>query len=1207
MMMDLGSSLDRIRRRWRLAIALRAAGQALIAVALVNAAAALAAQWSNPPDGALMAMAAVTLVISLLIVAGAAWPLRRRPDDRQVARYIEEHCPDLDDTLVTAVDIRRNGGADRGFAPLVVQAAAKRLEGVELSRICDPNDLRRSAGLAAGGLVAFVLGAMLAAPLAETALQLAYVRLFPGSVTIQVRSGDLRVPAGKPVTLTASVAGRHGVLRRLAPTVTLESAQGQRATLPMTAGVAGYEVHITAVDRSFKYTVTAGPATSRSYAVTALFPARVQRIDLHYDYPSFSGLKPRDERDGGDVYAPAGTRVRLVVHTDKPIANGTLAFSEGKTSLPLARVGDRALQSTLTVKEEAAYRIGLIDADGLRSDGTEYFVRVMDDRPPDVHILRPSGDQGITSLEEVPIEARADDDFGIESFDMVYSVSGGPEKAVPFTSLGGTATARVGSRVLAVEDLRVKPGDVIAYYARARDVAHAKASTLARSEIFFLEVKPFNEEYSLAQSQAMAASTGTQLEGLISAQKEIISATWNLERRTTAGKSPADVKGVADAQAELKARAEQAAGQQRQRRRIGQPFLQVGLPAAGQQEPRPTGSGDPVRDAVDAMGRALQQLSTQKTADAIPHEMAALNALLQAQAEIRRRQITQSNGGGGANGNRQGQDLSNLFDRELKRQQRTNYESKAQVETTPDSQEQKGSALDRIRDLAKRQEELNRQQQELAKSRLPAEEMKRQLEKLTREQEELRRQAEEAAKQMAQQQASQGSKGSQGSQSAQGAEGARQDLGRAMEQMRDAAAQGQKDDAAGAAAKGEEAARQLRRAESQMQNGSPDARRRALGDLQLESQQIAEAQRRIANEAERLDQEGGGTADARRRLAGEKEQLADRVDAMQQAAQRLAEGKDGQDGKPANGAKDLGDAARQAARDLASQQIGQRMRTGAQGLRDAKNGRTAPAEQQIADALDKVARKMNGADAGGARGDTERLADQFDELRDARERLARLEKQIRDAGQAAQPQARDGRPASPQPGRDGTQARPSSDPQQKPGQASRQDSGQAAQPGAGQNPQQNSGQPGRAGQAGPEGREGQRGSQGDGQGGGDLARLQQEYNKELQRTRELMDRVQRGTPESGGRMTTPEEHEWSRSAPGTEAFKQDYAAWQSLAGDVARALERAEASVAGKLSSAIARDRLRAGGSERVPDAYKQRVSKYFESIATRKKAGDVR
>jgi hypothetical protein len=98
-----------------------------------------------------------------------------------------------------------------------------------------------------------------------------------------------------------------------------------------------------------------------------------------------------------------------------------------------------------------------------------------------------------------------------------------------------------------------------------------------------------------------------------------------------------------------------------------------------------------------------------------------------------------------------------------------------------------------------------------------------------------------------------------------------------------------------------------------------------------------------------------------------------------------------------------------------------------------------------------------------------------------------------------------------------------------------------------------------------------------------------------------MERLQRGTPDSGGRMGTPEEHEWSRSAPGTEAFKQDYAAWQSLAANVTKALERAEASVAGRLNSAVARDRLRAGGSDRVPDAYRGRVSKYFESIAIKK------
>ena len=126
--------------------------------------------------------------------------------------------------------------------------------------------------------------------------------------------------------------------------------------------------------------------------------------------------------------------------------------------------------------------------------------------------------------------------------------------------------------------------------------------------------------------------------------------------------------------------------------------------------------------------------------------MAALKGLLQAQAEVRRREVAQQAGAAMGGLGRQGQDLSALFDKELQRQQRTNYETRSQSRDAARRQESE-SALDRIRDLARRQEELSRRQRELAQARRRrAEEMKRQLEKLTREQEELRQQAEELAR-----------------------------------------------------------------------------------------------------------------------------------------------------------------------------------------------------------------------------------------------------------------------------------------------------------------------------------------------------------------------------------------------------------------------------------------------------------------------------
>jgi hypothetical protein len=1118
--------LHGVRRRWATLVWLQVWARVLGVVALIVAIAVVADRWLSPDGVPLLLLASVTGIVALVSAIALIQPHLQRPDDLRVARYVEEHVPSLDDAVVTAADLERGGIHRDGFAHVVIERGVSRLRDVDLSDVLAPEAIHRARLQTLGAVAALVVVLLFAVPFGAHVLEVARLRFFPGTIAFSVQPGDVRIAAGRPLRIVARLDGRTGTLTHVIPMLALES-NGQVRTVEMQPAAGGYAVTINRVDRSFGYRVRAGRATSQSYAVTALFPPHVKRIDLRYEYPAFTGLPAREEGNAGDVFGPAGTRVRLRIATDKPVVNGHLKLGD-RAAVALTRVDDRTLESTLTVDRDGAYRVALSDADGLTSEGMEYFIRLMDDRPAEVHVLRPVGDQGITPLEEITIEARADDDYGVASFELVYTVAGGKQKVVPFTSLTGTNVARIGSRLLAAEDLGVKPGDVVTYYARARDVARGKPSTLSRSEIFFLEVKPFNEEYSMAQSQAMAAATGTELESLIAAQKEIISATWNIERRSSAGRSSVDVKAIADAQVELKTRVEQSSSGQRPRRR-GAPGPQQ---IAVQAEP----GRSPVADAIASMGRAAQQLEDNKTSDAIPHEMAALTALLKAEAEVKRRQVTQSNGASSAGNGRQGQDLSNLFDRELKRQQRTNYETQSQIEEQP-SQTDASSALDRIRELARRQEELARQQRELASSELTADEVKRELEKLLREQTELRKQADDLARQMER----------NGQQSAAGQE-TQKGMGRAADQMRGAASELGRDDAGSAAARSEQAARELRNLESRMQSASPEARRRALGELQLDAQQTADAQRRIAGEAQRLDGQAGGSADARRRLAGEKETLADRVDALKDAARRLAN-------DPKAAAADRA-AVTDALKQMDRQQVSDRMRASARQMReDDANGdpsgggrkRMGETEQQLAEALDRAAKRLNGADAGGAKGDTQRLADQLDQARDARDRLARLQKQIRDkqAEAAQSPASRGGRP----------------------------------------------------GNAAPGGARGGKPSQGD-ESGNDLARLRDEYARAVQQSKELLGRLQRGTPDSGRNMSTPENHEWSRSAPGTEAWKQDYAKWEGLAKDVTQALEQYESATAARLSRALTADRLRAGASDRVPDAYQKRIAKYFESLA---------
>lgn len=1144
---ELRTLIDAVRRRWFTSVALRVIGVAAAAAAVPLAAVAVAVWWS-PVEGLILVTIAVGACAAAVVLATLV--VRRmphRPSDEATARFIEEqaaemHLARLDDSLVSAMQV---GGAaeartDR-FAGIVVSQAAKRLRSVPARAIVPDTQLRHSGFQAAVGMLCLIAAIVVAIPALGRAADAAWLALFPHAITITVQPGDTRVAAGSALRIRAALNGRGSTLHGMAPSLVV-SANSQERTVPMVREGEGYQFGFESVDRSFRYKVVVASVASQTYSVTALFPPRVRRVDLHYEYPAFSGLSPRTDEDSGDVYGPAGTRVRVRIHTDKPMAGGRLALRQGG-SMPLIAAGDRLAEASLILSKDDSYRIEVADTDRLTSRGdTEYFIRIMDDRPPEARILRPSADQSITPLEEVSIEARADDDYGISRFELVYSVAGRKERSTAFNDVTGTNVARVGRYLLAAEDLQVQPGDVVTYYARAVDVGRGKKPTETRSDIFFLEVKPFGEEFVAAQSQAMGAggAAAAQLESLIAAQKEIINATWNLERRSSAGRSADDVQAVAQAQAELKAKAEQIAGASRRFRSPYAPQRQMTQPP---RRDRPSGT-DGVGAAIDAMTRALEQLHGQRTRDALPHEMAALRGLLQAQAEIRRRQVQQSANGAGQGGtSRLGQDLSALFDRELQRQQRTNYESRSQIDERSDDPND-SSALDRIRDLARRQEDLSRRQQELAEAGLSAEELQRRLEMLTREQEELREEMVQKGSK-----ASEGSRSSKGAEGPAGAEGSRTDEGQmAAEQMRRAAAEMKRQDPRAAAERSREAAETLRRMEQQVRSSTADGRQRAAGELQLEAQQIAEAQRRIAAEASRLQgTPGSAGADALRRLASEKDKLADRAEALQRSAQQLGAW------KGASGNSDPAARAREAASILDREQVGRRMRETANAMRQPTSGgrlsdRQARTEQEIAGAMDRAAAALSGRSA-----ETQALSEQLEVTRTMRDRLNQLEQQIRDA-EARESAAR------------------------KSGRSSRTE----------------------AGQDGREGREGRQGSTGTGQPG-DLQRLREQYSRELQRTRETLGRLQ-GEQRSGYNMSTPETHEFSRSAPGTEAFKQDYSGWQSLRRDVDLALERHEASVSARLDRRAATDRLAAGGSDRVPDAYRQSVARYYQSLARQKK-----
>jgi hypothetical protein len=215
-----------------------------------------------------------------------------------------------------------------------------------------------------------------------------------------------------------------------------------------------------------------------------------------------------------------------------------------------------------------------------------------------------------------------------------------------------------------------------------------------------------------------------------------------------------------------------------------------------------------------------------------------------------------------------------------------------------------------------------------------------------------------------------------------------------------------------------------------------------------------------------------------------------------------------------------------------------------QGTGPGRDG--AGAEQELARALDKALSGIGEPTSADAR----RLSQQLDESRAMRERLDQLAEQMRQAETAAR----------------------------------------STSPGAGQ--------------ATASSRTPQPGGRGAGAGAPTLQQLREQYARELARARDsLGQQGQGGRPQADDRgAATPEDHVFSQSSPGNEAFKQDTSNWESLRKDVNLALERHDTAVSQRLARTLAEDRLSAGGSERGAESYDRLIARYYESLARTKK-----
>ena len=227
------------------------------------------------------------------------------------------------------------------FQPLL-EDAARRADALDLDAIVPRRQLRRGGLQAGAAAVVLLVLAFMAREPARQSVDAASLALFPERVRLNIVPGDSRVKQGTPLVIQAHLVGnRTPIIARV------EIGEGTVWRSAEMSGDGGgqFRLSIESVASDFKYRVVAGALASPTYEVKVAHPPRVVRIDVDYTYPASLSLPPHTETDGGDVYAPAGTTVRLHVYTDRPVADARLSLAN-RQSIALAALSPTSSTSS---------------------------------------------------------------------------------------------------------------------------------------------------------------------------------------------------------------------------------------------------------------------------------------------------------------------------------------------------------------------------------------------------------------------------------------------------------------------------------------------------------------------------------------------------------------------------------------------------------------------------------------------------------------------------------------------------------------------------------------------------------------------------------------------------------------------------------------------------------------------------------------------
>lgn len=512
----------------------------------IAAAALLVIHFGGVVADSLRPKLALGVLVGGFFSATAIWLLeRRRSDDfKALVTRLEHEHPELHPLLATAFEQNRDPESrEFNFLQQRVIEQALRHPSLGLARATLEKRLLSAKAVHVLGMAAVVL--LMSLPAAPYSKQPSK-SWFAESMTIE--PGDVELERGTSLVITI----RFDRQPPNEATLVLTNASGGIRRIPLERHLDDplFGTSLREVMENGAYHIEYGRKRTRDYRIRVFeYPALV-RADAALEFPAYTGLTNREIPDTLRISAVEGSRLDYRFRLNKPVAKARLVSKEQTLALATG-TNELALLDHFVLTNSGKFALQLIDHEGRTNRrSVEIVLQALPNRIPDLKLNFPRGDQRVSKLQELRLEGEVLDDFGVVKYGLGYGVAGQEPQLIELGSKAGRNEKRPLQYEIDIEKLALEADQVISYFAWADDIGPAGDVRRTFGDMFFAEIRPFDEIFRADQSGADGGAQegqggqqgggGGEQTRLTELQKQIVIATWKMQREK--GAAPAAVK-----------------------------------------------------------------------------------------------------------------------------------------------------------------------------------------------------------------------------------------------------------------------------------------------------------------------------------------------------------------------------------------------------------------------------------------------------------------------------------------------------------------------------------------------------------------------------------------------------------------------------------------------------------------------------------------